>query len=86
MSMWAPTIRGGNIIFGRREGVQSGLFAQMAHADTSHGLCGDILCLKVSSIGWGARFVVKDSHSGTPTLQRRQILDKIQPRPRWLRK
>jgi hypothetical protein len=33
---------------------------------------GDVLCLKLSSIGWGAQYTVRDNNCGTPTLHRRQ--------------
>jgi hypothetical protein len=33
---------------------------------------GDMLCLKVRSIGEGAKYTVKDSSAGTPSLRRHQ--------------
>jgi hypothetical protein len=35
-----------------------------------HAYRGDVLCLRVSSIGWGARRTVRDNSCGTPTLAR----------------
>jgi hypothetical protein len=37
-----------------------------------HAYRGDTLCLTVSSIGWGARYRVKDNACGTPVLRRYQ--------------
>jgi hypothetical protein len=35
-----------------------------------HAYRSDTLCQTVSSIGWGARYTVKDNAVGTPTLRR----------------
>jgi hypothetical protein len=35
-----------------------------------HAYRGDTLCLRVSSIGYGAKFTVEDSICGTPSLRR----------------
>ena len=35
-----------------------------------HAYRGDMLCLKISSIGYGARYTVKDGRTGRPSLRR----------------
>jgi hypothetical protein len=34
-----------------------------------HAYRGDVLCLKVSSIGWGAKHTVDDNRNGRPVLR-----------------